>query len=264
MEAPCATVEINRDGSPRVRLQGDVDFRNAQTVREAVRSAALTAGDPIVVDLGRLNFIDSSGISALVRAAHQAREGGRDLRLEGARPHVLNLLSAAGFTHFFEVPEDRLRPVLAGVDPGDRHVWQQLAFSIPARTQLVKHIRGRVSDMLQSLSPDTQLLDAVNLAVGEAASNAVRHGCREDEALKVKVRSATNGHTLVVEISDPGPGFDPDQVRSPEPGELREGGMGIYFMRLTMDEVTYSFAGGTTVRLVKRLDTDNPLEQLAA
>jgi hypothetical protein len=29
--------------------------------------------------------------------------------------------------------------------------------------------------------------------------------------------------------------------------------MGIYFMRLTMDEVTYCFEGGTTVRLVKHL-----------
>jgi hypothetical protein len=29
--------------------------------------------------------------------------------------------------------------------------------------------------------------------------------------------------------------------------------MGIYFMRLTMDEVSYSFEGGTTVRLVKQL-----------
>src|SRR5205823_11861946 len=124
-------------------------------------------------------------------------------------------------------------------------VWQHLAFTIPARTHLVKHIRTRISEMLQSLGPDSQLLDAVNLAVGEAASNAVRHGCREDDSLKVRVKSATNGHTLVVEINDPGPGFDPDGVRSPEVGELREGGMGIYFMRLTMDEVTYSFDDGT-------------------
>ena len=110
-----------------------------------------------------------------------------------------------------------------------------------------------LAEMLASLEPDPQLLDAVNLAVGEAASNAVRHGCREDERLRVGVRSATNGQTLVVEIRDPGPGFNPDAVRSPEVGELREGGMGIYFMRLTMDEVSYSFEGGTTVRLVKRL-----------
>jgi len=253
MEAPCATVEKTNDGRPRVRLQGDVDFRNAQAVKEAVRSAAREAGDPIVLDLRSLTFIDSSGISALVRAARQERERGRDLRLEGARPHVLYLLSAAGFTRFFQLTDVvPMRASIAGCIE-ENTVWQHLSFTIPARTHLVKHIRMRISDMLQSLEPDSQLLDAVNLAVGEAASNAVRHGCREDDSQKVRVQSATNGHTLVIEISDPGPGFDPKEVRSPEVGELREGGMGIYFMRLTMDEVTYSFEGGTTVRLVKHL-----------
>jgi len=33
--------------------------------------------------------------------------------------------------------------------------------------------------------------------------------------------------------------------------------MGIYFMRLTMDEVTYSFEEGTKVRLVKHLETSD-------
>jgi serine/threonine-protein kinase RsbW len=253
MEAPCATVEKTLDGRPRVRLQGDVDFRNAQAVKEAVRSAARETGDPIVLDLRSLTFIDSSGISALVRAARLERERGRDLQLEGARPHVLYLLSSAGFTRFFQFTDVALPLPPERCSPGGKTVWQHLAFTIPARTHLVKHIRIRISEMLQSLGPDSQLLDAVNLAVGEAASNAVRHGCRENDGLKVRVKSATNGHTLVVEISDPGPGFDPEQVRSPEVGELREGGMGIYFMRLTMDEVTYSFEGGTTVRLVKYL-----------
>jgi serine/threonine-protein kinase RsbW len=253
MELPCATVERTHDGRPRVRLQGDVDFRNAQAVKEAVRAAGREAGDPIVLDLGRLTFIDSSGISALVRAARQEREQGRDLKLEGARPHVLSLLAAAGFSGYFLMPEDAALPALLPHGAEGQTIWQHLSFTIPARTHLVKHIRIRVAEMLASLQPDPQLLDAVNLAVGEAASNAVRHGCREDEGLRVWVRSATNGQTLVVEIKDPGPGFDPNEVRSPEVGELREGGMGIYFMRLTMDEVSYTFDGGTTVRLVKQL-----------
>src|SRR6266540_5414514 len=143
MEAPCATVEKTNDGRPRVRLQGDVDFRNAQAVKEAVRSAGRETGDPIVLDLRSLTFIDSSGISALVRAARQERERGRDLRLEGARPHVLYLLSAAGFTRFFQLTDGVPVPVPAPI-PGcieENTVWQHLSFTIPARTHLVKHIR---------------------------------------------------------------------------------------------------------------------------
>src|SRR4051794_12112589 len=165
MEAPCATVEKTKDGRPRVRLQGDVDFRNAQAVKEAVRSAAREAGDPIVLDLRCMTFIDSSGISALVRAARQERERGRGLRLEGARPHVLYLLSAAGFTRFFQLTDGVPAPASISGRIEENTVWQHLSFTIPARTHLVKHIRTRISDMLQSLEPDSQLLDAVNLAV---------------------------------------------------------------------------------------------------
>jgi serine/threonine-protein kinase RsbW len=258
MEVTCATT--NRDGKPHVRLRGDLDFLSAPSVRATLYSMAGQpspggAADPLILDIRDLKYVDSSGISALVSAARQAQAQGRDLRLVGASPHVQSLLSATGVTQFFQVIEGELIPSRRRDIRREGKVWQHLAFTIPARTCLVKHVRLRVSEMLESLSPDSTLLDAVNLAVGEAASNAVRHGCREDERKKVRVQSATDGHTLVVEICDPGPGFDPDRIPSPEPGELREGGMGIYFMRLTMDEVTYSFEEGTRVRLVKHLET---------
>jgi serine/threonine-protein kinase RsbW len=253
MEVTCATIETNAEGQPHVRLHGELDFQNAHLVREALHSVAQETGAALVLDMSNLRYIDSSGLSALVSAARRAQLQGGVLRLEGATPHVRNLLSASGFARFFHLAGADLVPARLPRLTQARRIWQHLAFTIPARTCLVKHIRARVSEMLESLCPDGTLLDAVNLAVGEAASNAVRHGCREDEGKKVRVQSATDGYTLVVEITDPGPGFDPDRIPSPELGELREGGMGIYFMRLTMDEVTYSFDGGTKVRLVKHL-----------
>jgi serine/threonine-protein kinase RsbW len=253
MEVTCATVETTGEGKPRVRLHGDLDFRNAHVLRDTLLAVARSSGAPVVLDMSNLRYVDSSGLSVLVFAARRARLQERVLRLEGANSHVLHLLSVSGFARLFHIADaDLIPPRISSAQP-NRRIWQHLSFTIPARACLVKHIRARVSGMLESLSPDGTLLDAVNLAVGEAASNAVRHGCREDDAKKVRVQSATDGYTLVVEIADPGPGFDPDRIPSPELGELREGGMGIYFMRLTMDEVAYSFEGGTKVRLVKHL-----------
>src|SRR4051794_37084424 len=228
MEVTCATIETNWEGKLQVRLHGELDFQNAHVVRDTLQSVAQDAGSPLVLDMSNLRFIDSSGLSALVSAARRAQLQGRILRVEGASAHVRHLLAVSGFARFFQIVGAELVPgPSTGTNP-ERRVWQHLAFTIPARTCLVKHIRARVSEMLESLAPDGTLLDAVNLAVGEAASNAVRHGCREDDAKKVRVQSATDGYTLVVEITDPGPGFDPDGIPSPELGELREGGMGIY------------------------------------
>lgn len=253
MEIPYAVVARNSRGEPMVELRGDVDFDNARLLGEAIQLAARLPGDAIVVDLAAVSFIDSSGLSALVSAARQLRKQGRWLRLEQASRYLTELFQTAGFSRFFQV-ESQLVP--GGLPPtlseGGK-IWQHASFSVPARAQLLSHIRSRVAALVEGLPMTDGCLDSIQLAVGEAASNAVRHGCGGNEALKVRVSCSTDGETLVVEISDPGPGFDPDAVPSPEPGELPEGGMGIRFMRLTMDEVTYRFTNGTTVRLVKRL-----------
>lgn len=255
MEFPSAVVGRNDRGEPTVELRGDVDFNNAHVLRDAAHLAAgLPGGGAIVMDLAAVSFIDSSGLSALVTAARELHAAGRWLRLDRVSRHLVQLLQTAGFSHFFQV-ESQLAP--GGLPParesGRGKVWQHASFSVPARPPLLSHIRGRVAAMVEDVPVDEECRDNIRLAVGEAASNAFRHGCGGNEAQKVRVTASTDGETLVVEITDPGPGFDPDAVPIPDPTELREGGMGIRFMKLTMDEVTYRFDGGTTVRLVKRL-----------
>jgi anti-sigma regulatory factor (Ser/Thr protein kinase) len=224
-------------------------------VLDAVQLAARLPGQTIVVDLRAVSFMDSSGISALVQAARALGASGRLLRLSRASRHLIQILHTAGFTRFFrfDPAEDWGPPPRTGED-GRKRIWQHTSFSIPARAELISQVRARIADMVESVPGGEEHLDAIRLAVGEAASNAVRHGCCGDQEMKVGVECSTDGETLIVQITDPGPGFDPGEVPIPIPGELREGGMGIHFMRLTMDEVTYRFdERGTTVRLRKRL-----------
>lgn len=255
MEFPSAIVGRNERGEPSVVLQGDVDFNNAHVLRDAATLAAGLPGEgAIAMDLAAVSFIDSSGLSALVSAARDLYTTGRWLRLEQVSRHLVQLLQTAGFSCFFEV-ESQLAP--RGLPParesGSGKVWQHACFSVPARPRLLSHIRGRVTEMVAGVGLDEECMDNIQLAVGEAASNAVRHGCSGNAGAKVKVTASTDGKTLVVEITDPGPGFDPDAVPVPDPTDMPEGGLGIQFMRLTMDEVDYRFDEGTTVRLVKRL-----------
>ena len=58
---------------------------------------------------------------------------------------------------------------------------------------------------------------------------------------------------MLIVVRDPGPGFDPDQVRSPVVGEnvLFHHGRGIYLINQLMDHVEYG-KGGTEIRMVKR------------
>ena len=90
------------------------------------------------------------------------------------------------------------------------------------------------------------------IAVSEAATNALEHGSPHADADEIAVRCRFEADRLVIEVMDRGKGFDPLSVPVPVAEQMREGGMGIFFMRTLMDEVSFDCgSGGTTVRLVK-------------
>lgn len=129
-----------------------------------------------------------------------------------------------------------------------------IEFEVPSRPEMIAYIRSRVVEYARTLPFTDEQIEDIRIAVGEAGSNAVRHGSTGDCRIGVRIEKHTDG--LVVVISDKGCGFDPNTVHVPEPGELVENGRGIVFMRALMDEVKFHFTHpGTSVELVKHLHT---------
>lgn len=90
----------------------------------------------------------------------------------------------------------------------------------------------------------------VLLAISEAVSNAIRHGCCEDCDKQVRITLEYNGRALTVKVADEGPGFSPDGVPDPtaEPNLYRPGGRGIFLLKALAKEVEfYTTQNGTTV-----------------
>jgi anti-anti-sigma factor len=57
-----------QDGVCVVRLGGELDLYNAQSVREALASACAQEPQKLVVDLSEVEFIDSTALGVLVEA----------------------------------------------------------------------------------------------------------------------------------------------------------------------------------------------------
>lgn len=90
----------------------------------------------------------------------------------------------------------------------------------------------------------------VELAVGEAFSNAVKYGA-EDGKVSVRVE-APSQREFAVQLDYPGSTFD-TAVRYPQDVLNAEGGFGRFIMRQTMDSMEYRFNGNhTTLRMTKR------------
>lgn len=79
-----------------VTAAGEVDLTNADGFREALLSALNAGALGLIVDMTALTFIDSAGVTALVRAARRATATGATVRLAATAQPVLRVLNLVG------------------------------------------------------------------------------------------------------------------------------------------------------------------------
>ncbi|KKZ75238.1 STAS domain-containing protein [Streptomyces showdoensis] len=84
-----------------VRVGGELDHDTVAPLRDAM--AERVGAGRIVVDCSALDFCDSSGLNALLKARLRATEAGRRLELAGLRPPVDRLFEITGAQAVFRV-----------------------------------------------------------------------------------------------------------------------------------------------------------------
>jgi serine/threonine-protein kinase RsbW len=103
--------------------------------------------------------------------------------------------------------------------------------------------------------PDKACRLNVPVALTEAMANAIMRGNGGEVARSVRVCASIDDHTLCIDVTDEGAGFDADAARAmcldPEWTE-REDGRGVFLMYALMDKVETWCDEGHTVRLVLR------------
>jgi len=117
------------------------------------------------------------------------------------------------------------------------------------------YLTGAREAILEFLRPHFSTQDEeidLFLALQEALSNAVMHGCRGDGAAEVTCSVRIDPIAFTIVVRDPGPGFDPEAATrlAESVTNASEHGRGICLMRSLVDEVRYS-QGGTEVLLRK-------------
>jgi anti-sigma B factor antagonist len=103
--APMISVDLSTregDGQVIVALRGVLDVADAASVAVALTAAAARQRD-IIIDLAGLEFIDSSGVAALVRGRRQARHAGGELLLAAPQQQVLRVLTLTRLIDVFPV-----------------------------------------------------------------------------------------------------------------------------------------------------------------
>ena len=100
------SVDERADGSLRIVLRGEIDFNNAASVIEVIRGVvARQRPEHVVVDLGEVTFLDSSGLAVLVNAMKAAEAVGAAYRVEQPNLKVTDQLRITGLLQPFGLAE---------------------------------------------------------------------------------------------------------------------------------------------------------------
>lgn len=87
---------------PVLRIEGEVDLSNSAELRAALYEVIDRAiGQPVVVDLAGLEFIDSSGLGVLVAALKHARQGEGDVLIRNLGPPARRVFEITGLVDLF-------------------------------------------------------------------------------------------------------------------------------------------------------------------
>ncbi len=122
----------------------------------------------------------------------------------------------------------------------------ELNITIPANLDNVDTVREGVTELLEGKGWSEGRIGEVALALDEALSNAIEHGCKNDPSKEVQclVSFDENGDIVLV-VRDPGPGFKPTAIADPrDPANLlKSRGRGVFLINQLMDSVEFADQG---------------------
>ena len=94
------------DGSAVLCVLGEVDIATAPLLWERLEPAILAGPEVLVLDLAGLTFIDSTGLTVLIRAHKRLRDAGSRLVVRNPTVTVNRVLDVSGLDQVLEIEVD--------------------------------------------------------------------------------------------------------------------------------------------------------------
>ena len=124
-------------------------------------------------------------------------------------------------------------------------------WTIPNRLELLPAVSRDVHDWLETHKLSSRAKYVGRLAVEEVAGNAIKYGFPGGGDHEIRVRIAVGRDYLRLDFTDDGIPFDPTQYPSPDltvpVAQRKIGGLGIYYMHIKSDSMTYCRKDGKNI-----------------
>ena len=232
-------------------LAGEIDHDAAQDLRIQLDDALLTrTPHTLVLDLGGVGFMDSSGVGLILGRQRCARSLGGTLRIQHAPEQLRRVLRLAGIPCADE----------PGREEQEEKAENTTKIQFDSLSVNEAYARGAAAAFLARYDPTVPQLADLKTAVSEAVTNCIVHAYPDRVGPIVMTLAVYPGRLVKITVADRGVGI-PDIPKAMEPlfttGNPEErSGLGFAVMQSFMDKVRVSSTPGhgTRVTLTKRLE----------
>ena len=129
--------------------------------------------------------------------------------------------------------------------------------TLPAARENIPDVIDFVNRELESVGCPMKTEAQIDIAIDELYSNIANYGCDENSGeVTVLLETETDSRTVTITFVDNGRPFDP--LSRPDPDvtlkarERKIGGLGIYLVKKSMDDVCYEYREGKNILTIRK------------
>jgi anti-sigma B factor antagonist len=102
------------EGVQALDLEGEVDVYTAPVLRQAILDQVEAGVRHLLIDLTRVEYLDSTGLGILIGGVKRLKEQGGSLRLVGPSARITRIFEITGLNKIFDVYASESEALAAG------------------------------------------------------------------------------------------------------------------------------------------------------
>ena len=128
---------------------------------------------------------------------------------------------------------------------------------IDATVENIETVTAFVNEQLEALNCPIKSQTQIDIAIDELFGNIAHYAYKPDVGpATVRVEVNENPPAVIITFIDHGVQYDPLSAEEPDTTlsaeERRIGGLGIYIVKKSMDEITYEYKDGQNILKIKK------------
>jgi serine/threonine-protein kinase RsbW len=120
----------------------------------------------------------------------------------------------------------------------------------------LRRVAAFVDELGDEFALDGELLMNLNLVLEEMVTNIINYAYPQPTEDAIELRAESDGKEIVLTLADRGVAFDPtmrgDLNTDVNPAEREIGGMGIFMVKKSMDDVQYRYESGENILTIRK------------